>query len=75
MTFQRTHGTASARRAAEALFKPAAMDGKPRPEVLILDAKELVSLRLDRDMLELFRKEGFDWRERINATLRKAAGL
>lgn len=37
--------------------------------------KQLVSLRLDRDVLAHFRKTGRGWQARINATLRKAAGL
>jgi len=38
------------------------------------NAKELVSLRIDRDVLEHFQGEGPGWQERINAALRKAAG-
>jgi uncharacterized protein (DUF4415 family) len=55
------------------------------PEVLALvrryrgpqkrPTKELVSLRLDRDMVQHFRSRGKGWQSRINATLRKAAGL
>ena len=37
--------------------------------------KETVSLRLDRDVLDFFQDEGPGWQERINAALRKAAGL
>lgn len=37
--------------------------------------KQLVSLRLDRDVLAHFRKTGPGWQARINATLRRAAGL
>lgn len=37
-------------------------------------AKELVSLRLDRDLLEHFQQGGPGWQQRINAALRKAAG-
>jgi uncharacterized protein (DUF4415 family) len=37
--------------------------------------KEMVSLRLDRDVLEHFQDEGPGWQERINAALRAAAGL
>jgi uncharacterized protein (DUF4415 family) len=35
--------------------------------------KELVSLRLDRDVLAAFRSTGPGWQARINAALRKAA--
>ena len=38
-------------------------------------AKKLVSLRIDPDVLERFRAEGPGWQARINAALRKAAGL
>lgn len=37
--------------------------------------RETVSLRLDRDVLDHFQEEGPGWQERINAALRKAAGL
>jgi uncharacterized protein (DUF4415 family) len=36
--------------------------------------KELVSLRIDRDVLDHFQEGGPGWQERINAALRKAAG-
>jgi uncharacterized protein (DUF4415 family) len=37
--------------------------------------KQLVSLRLDRDVLEHFRAGGEGWQSRLNAALRKATGL
>ncbi|MFZ4746584.1 MAG: BrnA antitoxin family protein [Sphingomonas sp.] len=37
--------------------------------------KEAVSLRLDRDMVAKFRESGPGWQTRMNAALRKAAGL
>jgi uncharacterized protein (DUF4415 family) len=37
--------------------------------------KVSVSLQLDRDVVEKFRKSGRDWRARMNSALRKAAGL
>ncbi len=37
--------------------------------------KEAVSLRLDPDVLAHFRATGPGWQSRINAALRKAAGL
>lgn len=37
--------------------------------------KQLVSLRIDPDVLEHFRGTGPGWQGRINAALRKAAGL
>ena len=36
--------------------------------------KEMVSLRIDRDVLDFFQEDGLGWQERINAALRKAAG-
>ena len=38
-------------------------------------AKELVSLRIDRDVLDQFQQDGPGWQDRINAALRKAAGI
>jgi uncharacterized protein (DUF4415 family) len=38
-------------------------------------AKETVTLRIDRDVLEAFQEAGPGWQERINAALRKAAGV
>lgn len=37
--------------------------------------KKLVSLRIDRDVLEHFRASGPGWQTRINKALREAAGL
>jgi len=37
-------------------------------------AKEAVSLRLDRDVLDHFQEGGPGWQERINDALRVAAG-
>ena len=45
--------------------------GRPRVE----NPRQLVSLRLDRDVLESFRSTGKGWQTRLNETLRKAAGL
>jgi uncharacterized protein (DUF4415 family) len=63
--------------AAEAAFKAATT--KP-PEVIVPkspslpNAKELVSLRIDRDVLDHFQEQGPGWQDRINAALREAAG-
>ena len=38
-------------------------------------AKEMVSIRIDRDVLDVFQADGPGWQDRINAALRKAAGL
>jgi uncharacterized protein (DUF4415 family) len=37
-------------------------------------AKEMVSLRIDRDVLDFFQGDGPGWQDRVNAALRKAAG-
>lgn len=39
------------------------------------NAKRLVSLRLDADVLAHFRASGPGWQSRINAALRKVAGV
>ena len=45
--------------------------GRPRLEV----TKTEVKLRLDPDVVERFRADGPGWQSRMNAALRKAAGL
>lgn len=64
---------------AEAMFKAATTkpDEPPtRPQgQTIPAAKEMVSLRLDRDVLGHFQEDGPGWQDRINAALRKSAGL
>ncbi|MEO0680653.1 MAG: BrnA antitoxin family protein [Pseudomonadota bacterium] len=39
------------------------------------EAREAAEHLLDADLLEHFRAQGPDWTDRINAALRKAAGL
>jgi uncharacterized protein (DUF4415 family) len=39
------------------------------------EGKEMVSLRLDNAVLAHFQEDGPGWQDRINAALRKAAGL
>ena len=72
----RTRGTSDPRHAAEAAFKQATTKpAEPAPKQPSLpNAKELVSLRIDRDVLEHFQETGPGWQDRINAALRKAAG-
>lgn len=38
------------------------------------NARELVSIRIDRDVLDHFQKDGPGWQERINAALRLTMG-
>jgi uncharacterized protein (DUF4415 family) len=62
--------------AAEAVFKPAPPKAEVAPRAAAIPAgKDLVSLRLDRDVLNFFQDDGPGWQDRINAALRKAAGL
>jgi uncharacterized protein (DUF4415 family) len=64
------------RERAEAAFKTATtkppQSASPAPAVP--GARELVSLRIDRDVLEHFQEGGPGWQERMNDALRKAAG-
>mgnify|MGYP002652759319 FL=1 len=69
-----TRGPMTSREAAEAAFKkvttkPADLPTE-RPKVP--NAKEQVSIRLDRDILDHFQNDGPGWQDRINAALRKA---
>jgi uncharacterized protein (DUF4415 family) len=65
------------REAAEAMFKKATTKTpEPLPKApSIPGVKEMVSLRIDRDVLDYFQEDGPGWQDRINAALRKAAGL
>ena len=62
--------------AAEAAFKsvttkpPLDLPKKPA----LPNAKETVSIRIDRDVLDFFQEQGPGWQERMNQALRKAAG-
>ena len=62
--------------AAEAAFKAATTKPAelPKAKPSIPLAKEQVTLRVDRDVLDHFQKDGPGWQDRINAALRKAAG-
>ena len=65
-----------ARSEAEAAFKKTTTkvaEAPPKP-VAVPGVKELVSLRIDQDVLEHFQEAGAGWQDRINAALRKAAG-
>lgn len=65
-----------ARTEAEAAFKKTtAKVAEPLPKAAVVPgARELVSLRIDQDVLEHFQAEGPGWQDRINAALRQAAG-
>jgi uncharacterized protein (DUF4415 family) len=66
-----------ARSAAEKAFKAVTtkppVDLPPKPASLP-GTKEMISLRVDRDVLDFFQEGGPGWQDRINAALRKAAG-
>jgi uncharacterized protein (DUF4415 family) len=65
-----------ARTEAEAAFKKTTtkVPDLPPKKIALPNAKELVSLRIDQDVLEHFQGGGPGWQERINDALRKAAG-
>ncbi len=57
--------------AAEALFKPARKAAAPAVDRPALPkTKELVSLKIDSDVLAYFQEDGPGWQDRINETLR-----
>ena len=64
------------RSAAEAAFKAATTKpvDLPAPKPVVPNAKEMVSLRLDREVLDYFQEDGPGWQDRINDALRKIAG-
>jgi uncharacterized protein (DUF4415 family) len=78
MAFDRTRRGNDPRQAAEAAFKAATtkpVEPIPAPKSPALpNAKELVSLRIDRDVLDHFQGSGLGWQDRINEVLRKAVG-
>ncbi|MEX2034446.1 MAG: BrnA antitoxin family protein [Xanthobacteraceae bacterium] len=76
MANDRIRRPSSARDAAEAAFKSATTKpAEPLPsKPIIPNAKETVSLRIDRDILDHFQEAGPGWQDRINAALRKLIG-
>ena len=82
MSGDRPRRTYDPRQAAEAAFK-AATTKPPEPirgpdpaakTPSLPGATELVSLRIDRDVLDHFQEDGPGWQARINQALRKVAG-
>ena len=74
---RRPRTLSDAKTEAEAAFKAVT---KKEPEAVpkkaaIPGVKEMISLRIDQDVLEHFQEGGSGWQDRINAALRKAAGL
>jgi len=64
---------AAARPFAEAFPELAASIKRGRPKAE--NPKKLLSLRLDTDVVEAYRRTGPGWQARINDALRKAVGL
>jgi uncharacterized protein (DUF4415 family) len=71
-----TRRTTDSRHAAEMAFKAATTKpAEPTAKSPTLPGvKEMVSLRIDRDVLDYFQDGGAGWQDRINDALRKAAG-
>lgn len=61
---------------AEAAFKKATAKPADLPpeQPNIPGAKETVTLRIERDILDHFQKDGPGWQDRINDALRKLVG-
>jgi uncharacterized protein (DUF4415 family) len=76
MPSDRPRRTATSRDVAEAAFKAATTKPAELPpkRPIIPNAKELISLRIDRDILDHFQEAGPDWQDRINEALRKVVG-
>ena len=74
---RRPRTLADARTEAEAAFKKitAKQAEAPPKQVAVPGIREQVTLRIDQDVLEHFQQDGPGWQDRINAALRKAAGL
>lgn len=73
----RTRRPGDPRKAAEAAFRTATtrpIEGPAKAPAALPGVKELVSLRIDKDVLEHFQEDGPGWQDRINDALRKVAG-
>ena len=76
MAFDRPRRPTTSRDLAEAAFKAATAkpaELPPKPPA-IPNAKEQVTLRIDRDILDHFQEAGPGWQDRINDALRKLIG-
>jgi uncharacterized protein (DUF4415 family) len=64
---------------AEAVFKPAtpvtAEPVRVKSKGGVPISRELVSIKLDSDLIAHFQEDGPGWQERINDALRRATGL
>jgi uncharacterized protein (DUF4415 family) len=65
-----------ARTEAEAAFKRTTtkVPEVPPQKTALPGVKEMVSLRIDQDVLQHFQEDGPGWQDRINEALRKAIG-
>jgi len=74
---RRPRTLADARTEAEAAFKKATTKPVEAPpkKAAVPGVREQVTLRIDQDVLEHYQSGGPGWQDRINAALRKAAGL
>jgi uncharacterized protein (DUF4415 family) len=72
MSNDRTRRPTTTRDVAEAAFKKATTKPAelPSPKPAIPNAREMVSLRIDRDILDHFQAGGPGWQDRINDALR-----
>ena len=62
--------------AAEAIFKRSTKPAADAPRGPVGSAaRETVTLKIDRDVLDYFQADGTGWQERINTALREAAKL
>ncbi|MDR3494388.1 MAG: BrnA antitoxin family protein [Ancalomicrobiaceae bacterium] len=79
------HRPLDAREAAEQAFKAATtkqappLPETPRPvasrPAAPPNAREMVTLRIERAVLDFYQAEGPGWQDRMHAALKKAAGL
>lgn len=63
-------------KAAEAAFRKETTkptEEPPKPAA-VPGVKEIVTLRIDQEVLEYFQQDGPGWQDRINAALREVAG-
>lgn len=84
MAFDRTRRPSDPRQAAEAAFKaattkpvepaPAPAAAPPSGPAPAPGAREMVTLRIDRAVLDHFQKDGPGWQDRLNAALKAATG-
>jgi uncharacterized protein (DUF4415 family) len=73
MSRRPTDPRTAAERAFKAVTAPKPAELPPKT-LAVPGVKEMISLRIDRDVLDFFQQDGAGWQERINAALRKAAG-